>query len=227
MLVLLVEDDMDLAELVIEYLESESFTCDVAYNGAMALGLIEKNAYAMIITDIMMPKMDGFEFCETLRSKGNQTPLLMLTARDHLEDKLKGFNLGADDYLVKPFELAELVARIKIRAVSKTNQGSMITVGTLCLNKSNQQATRDGTPIKLGPNDIKLLEQLMLNSPNIVTKSQIEEHIWQGELPTADAYKMLIYRLRKAIDIEYDAPYITTIRGQGVQLIAPKGKDSE
>lgn len=220
MLVLLVEDDMDLAELVIEYLEAESIQCDIAYNGVMGLNLLETNQYQydVMITDIMMPKMDGYALCDAIRNQGVSIPCLMLTARDQLEDKLLGFDKGADDYLVKPFELAELVARIRVLARRQEKQGQILQVGDLVLNSDNKTVLRNGKSINLSHTEWKLLEYLMRQSPTVVSRQQIEEWVWPDEEPSKDAYKMLVYRLRKAIDSDDVQPLLHTIRGRGLSL---------
>ena len=128
MLVLLVEDDLDLSALVAEFLEDESIECDLAYNGVMGLELIKTNQYDVIIMDVMMPRMDGLTLCSKIRELGVSTPCLMLTARDTLEDKLMGFDKGADDYMVKPFDLPELVARLKVLARRSSNSSGLLQI---------------------------------------------------------------------------------------------------
>lgn len=219
MLVLLVEDDMDLAELIIEYLETESIECDIAYDGKMALNLLLANEYDVLITDVMMPRMDGLTLTDQVRKSALNLPILMLTAQDTLEDKLKGFEKGADDYLVKPFELAELSARIKVLGKRNLSRTLHYAVGDLILNTDTKQAFKDGTLLKLSASEFKLLELLMLKSPALVSRHQIEQHIWQDQLPSTDAYKMLVYRLRKALTPAEEAnSLLVTVRGQGVAI---------
>ena len=131
--VLLVEDDIDLATTIVDYLEIESIECDHASNGVMGLNLIERNQYQMIILDVNMPKMDGLTMCKTLRERGIDTPVLMLTARDSLDNKLEGFAAGSDDYLVKPFAMKELVARVKVLAKRKSGEVKRLTFANLIL----------------------------------------------------------------------------------------------
>jgi len=222
MLVLLVEDDKDLAELVIEYLESESIQCDLAYHGRAALTLVEENEYDVIISDVNMPFVDGISFSKTLRQNGISTPLIMLTAKDMLEDKLAGFAAGADDYLVKPFELAELVARVKVLNTRQKGQQFMLKVKDLSLNTETREVKRQDKLVSLSSNEWKLLEHLMRHSPTVISKEKIERLIWQDETPSNDAYKMLIYRLRKSIDSDSDPDtkpaLLNTVRGQGVSI---------
>lgn len=224
MQVLLVEDDMDLAELVIEYLEAETIECDIAYNGSMALNLLEENTYQVIVSDVMMPKMDGFSLLNKLRHNGNHTPCLLLTARAKLEDKLKGFDKGADDYLVKPFELAELTARIKVLAHRAHPPADNIEIADLKLDLVAQQAYRAGLQLSLSAAEWRLLEILVKRSPSVVAKIDIEDHVWGGEAPSKDALKMLLYRLRQVVDTPELSPLITTVRGRGVMIAAPEGQ---
>ena len=223
MLALLVEDDLNLAELVIEYLESESIQCDLAHHGKMALTLLEENHYDVIVSDVMMPRLNGFSMAKNIRSQGLNTPIILLTARDMLEDKLKGFEVGADDYLVKPFELAELVARIKAVYSRQAGQQFLLNVADLSLNTQTKQVTRGTVEITVSATEWKLLEYLMRHSPQVIAKSKIEELIWQSEPPSNDAYKMLIYRLRKSVDFDKNNQLLHTVRGQGICL-APKSR---
>ncbi|MCW8877544.1 MAG: response regulator transcription factor [Kangiellaceae bacterium] len=218
MLVLLVEDDPDLAELVFEYLESESIQCDMAFHGQMALNLIEQNHYDIIVSDVMMPILDGFSLVKTLREKGISTPLIMLTAKDQLQDKLEGFSVGADDYLVKPFELAELVARIRALESRQSGKQFLLTVRDLSLNTQTKIVSRQNRTLSLSATEWKLLEYLMRNSPQVISKAKIENLIWHDEPPSKDAYKMLIYRLRKSIDSEFEQSLLNTVRGQGISI---------
>jgi len=218
MLVLLVEDDLDLSELMLEFLESESIECDLAYNGVMGLELLQRNQYDVIVMDIMMPRMDGLTLCENIRDLGINTPCLMLTARDTLEDKLTGFDHGADDYMVKPFELQELVARLRVLSRRRSNSANLLEVADLCLNTTSHQASRNHRTLPLSPIEWKLLEHLMRESPNVVPRHQLETLIWKDELPSKDALKMQLYRLRQIIDGEHEPPLLHTIRGAGVSL---------
>ncbi|WP_028865831.1 response regulator transcription factor [Psychromonas aquimarina] len=222
MQILLVEDNMDLAELIIEYLQAEAIDCDIAYNGSMALNLLESNSYQVIVSDVMMPKMDGFSFLDKLRGGGSHTPCMLLTARDKLQDKLTGFEKGADDYLVKPFELAELTARIKVLAHRTLPSADKINIAGLEIDLTAQQACRAGQQLILSAAEWRLLELLVKHSPSIVAKVDIENYVWGSEAPSGDALKMLIYRLRKIVDLPNLSPLITTVRGRGVMIAAPQ-----
>jgi DNA-binding response OmpR family regulator len=218
MVILLVEDDLDLAELVIEYLDIESIECDIAYNGVMGLELVKTNQYDVIVLDVMMPRMDGLTLMSNIRQLGIATPCLMLTARDTLDDKVAGFEHGADDYMVKPFELKELSVRLKALSRRRSNSSSKLQVADLSLNISTHQATRNNQLLALSPIEWKLLEYLMRETPNIVSKQQLESVIWKDELPSKDALKTQLYRLRKAVDGADQRPLIHTIRGSGFVL---------
>ncbi|MCG7499440.1 response regulator transcription factor [Vibrio sp. Of7-15] len=215
---LLVEDDIDLSELIIEFLESESIECDLAYHGEMALELVQQTQFDVIITDVMMPKMDGHAFCTELRNLGITTPCLMLTAQSALEDKLTGFDKGADDYMVKPFELLELKARILALARRHSNDTHLLKVSNLVLNTKTHQASLGNDPLNLGPIEWKILEYLMRNSPNVVSREKLETMIWPDEPPSSDALKMQLYRLRKIIN--KNEVLLHTVRGMGIALRA-------
>ena len=218
MLVLIVEDDLDLAELMVEYLNSESIECDIAYNGVMGLSLIQENQYDVIVMDVMMPRMDGLTLCSNIRQLGVATPCLMLTARDTLEDKVAGFEKGVDDYMVKPFELQELFVRIKALTRRYSNPANLLQVADLILNTRTLKAERGHLPITLTPIEWKILESLMRQSPNVVPRSQLESLIWGDESPSKDALKTQIYRLRQIVDKPNLKPLIHTVRGAGVVL---------
>jgi DNA-binding response OmpR family regulator len=218
MLVLLVEDNLDLAELVAEYLESEAIECDLAYNGVMGLELVKKNHYDVIIMDLMMPRMNGLTLCYNIRKLGIATPCLMLTARDTLEDKISGFEHGTDDYMVKPFELKELVLRLKALSRRYSNPADLLQVEDLLLNTVTRQAQRNQQSLKLSPNEWKMLECLMRQSPKVVSRAHLKSLIWDDEISSKDALKTLIYRLRQIIDGTNQQPLIHTIRGAGVVL---------
>ena len=159
--VLLVEDDIDLATTIVDYLEIESIECDHASNGVMGLNLIERNQYQMIILDVNMPKMDGLTMCKSLREQGIDIPVLMLTARDSLDNKLEGFAAGSDDYLVKPFAMKELVARVQVLAKRKSGEVKRLTFANLTLNLTAHTATVAAHSLKLSPITFKLLEVLV------------------------------------------------------------------
>lgn len=218
MLILLAEDEVDLAELTIDYLETADIECDYASDGAMAMNLINENKYEVIVLDINMPKLDGFSVCKQLKESNNTTPVLFLSARDALDDKLTGFGLGADDYLTKPFELEELVARIKVLSQRRSSQNNEFQLDTLVINFQQQSANRGARKLTLSENQWQVLTLLAKNSPNIISRTALENTIWPEQLPNKDMLKMLLYRLRNIIDQADEVPLLHTIKGFGVTL---------
>ena len=197
---LLVEDDRDLAMSIIDHLEIENIICDYAANGIEGAALIENNRYDVLILDINMPGMDGLTLCEKTRGDGNDTPILMLTARDTLESKIEGFSVGTDDYLVKPFEIEELIVRLQALAKRRSGQASLFEVGPLKLDLNSRMASLQGVPVKLSPTGYKLLEQLMRASPNPVSQSELILKVWGDDIPGSNKLRVHIHNLRKALD---------------------------
>ena len=218
--VLLVEDNVGLAETVIDYLENSNFTVDYAQDGGVALHLASETRYNAIILDIMMPGIDGFEVCKRLRDDAIDTPIIMLTARDLLEDKLQGFSFGADDYLVKPFDMPELEARIL--ALIKRNQGNpyqnQLSVHDLSFDLKTMLVQRGGKSIKLSPTCLRILKILMRESPNIVSREDLEQELWGDVVPDSDTLRSHLYNLRKSIDKDFDAPLLHTQQGIGFKI---------
>ncbi|KPZ53603.1 Response regulator MprA [Pseudoalteromonas sp. P1-13-1a] len=198
--VLLVEDDIDLATTIVDYLDIEDIECDHASNGVMGLNLLQINHYQMIILDVNMPKMDGLTMCRTLREQGKDTPVLMLTARDSLDNKLEGFDAGSDDYLVKPFAMKELVARVRVLAKRKSGEVKRLTLANLNLDLAKRSAEVEGQTLKLSPIAFKLLETLVREAPQPVTRSAIMQAVWGEEQPDSNSLKVHIYHLRKQLE---------------------------
>lgn len=215
---LLVEDDIDLATAVIDYLELEGIQCDHGANGVVGLNLIEKNDYHAIILDLNLPQMHGLAVCEAMRAKGNDTPVLMLTAMDALDDKLKGFAKGADDYLVKPFAMEELIVRVRALARRRSGQVTLLTVEGVSLDLEKKIACRNGQDLKLSPTAIKILELLLRNSPNPVSRATITQAIWGDDQPESNSLKVHIFNLRKQLDSAGDKPLLHTIPGFGFSI---------
>lgn len=224
MIVLVVEDNRALASNIIEFLESHGFECDYADTGHLGLKLAHSQAFSAIILDIMLPGIDGMSICQQIRqsttSSSKNTPILMLTARDTLEDKLQGFDAGADDYLIKPFDLPELVARVKvlIKRTDKRRSQKELSVADLSMNIELHEVKRAGLRIELNKACWKILEALLLASPNVVTRQEIERIIWPDQLPDSDVLKSHIYKLRQHIDKPFDSPLIQTVRGIGLSI---------
>ncbi|WP_438864241.1 response regulator transcription factor [Neptunicella sp.] len=218
--VLIVEDNRDICENIAAYLEKHSYILDFAYDGISAMHLALTNPFDVIVLDLMLPGMDGLSFCKKLRTDAKvETPVLMLTARDTLDDKLKGFAAGADDYLIKPFALQELHARLQ--ALYKRSHGKtakLLTFGELTLNQSTLQVHRAGRRIDLNPTSMKLLQRLMEEAPSVVTRDTLETLLWADELPDGDALRSHMYKLRQAIDKPFDSPLIHTVHRIGYRI---------
>lgn len=220
MYILIIEDNPDLVENLSEFLEDRNATVDIAYNGLNGLSFALENNYDVIILDLMLPGMDGLEVCERLRKEGRATPVLMLTARDTLKNKLEGFNKGADDYLVKPFDLPELEVRIKAlaRRGGVNAVQSVLRVADLEFDSDSLRITRGGRRLELPPIPIKILALLMQRSPAVVSREEIERQIWGDSLPDSDTLRAHMHTLRTAIDRGFDKPLVQTIRGMGYQI---------
>jgi len=218
--VLIVEDNRDICANIAAYLEKHDYVLDFAYDGVRAMHLALNNPFDVIVLDLMLPRMDGLSFCQKLRlDAAITTPVLMLTARDTLDDKLKGFAAGADDYLVKPFELQELHARLQ--ALYKRSHGkadNLLTVGELTLNKSTLQVHRAGQCIDLNPASMKLLQRLMEEAPAVVSRDTLETLLWADERPDGDALRSHMYKLRQAIDKPFERPLIHTVHRIGYRI---------
>lgn len=215
--ILVVEDNKEILSNITMFLEHRNYIVDCADNAMTAMYLIGNNRYDVVVLDIMLPgDANGYDICKTMRQCNNHTPVIMLTAKDSLEERLEGFESGADDYLVKPFALDELEARIK--ALHKRSSGaskSVLTVGDLSFNTETYSVVRQGQEIELNPTLYKLLEILMKNSPNVVKKEVIEQYIWGENLPESDVLKTTIHMLRKKVDIPFGTSLIQTLRGIG------------
>lgn len=220
---LLVEDDLDLAHTLVQYLGLEGMICDHSSNGISGLNLINRHSYDVLLLDINMPRMDGLSLCHRLREQGNDTPILMLTARGQLDDKIQGFNAGTDDYLVKPFEMEELVARVFALSNRRSGQMRKLSCEDLEMNLSERSVTRGGHPLKLSPTSWRLLESLMRASPAPVSREALMDSIWGDDHPDSNSLKVHIFNLRRAIDGSFSKPLLHTISGVGF-AIKPSGK---
>ena len=218
MLVLVVEDNRALASNTIEFLEAHGFECDYADNGLLAIELAMKNTFNAIVLDIMLPGKDGMVVCSELRNAGISTPILMLTARDTLEDKLEGFRVGADDYLVKPFDLPELVARVHVLTKRIHRNDVTLSIADLVMDVDLHTVTRAGQRVELNKVCWTILEALLRTYPKVLTRQQIEEMIWPDQLPDTDVLKSHIYKLRQLIDKPFDKALIHTVRGVGLVI---------
>lgn len=212
---LLVEDNVQLAKTVVDYLSIVGVECDYVGNGVAGVELASSNSYHAILLDINLPKMNGLEVCEALRNKGVETPILMLTARDTLADKLAGFDAGTDDYLVKPFQMEELMARVKALANRRSSQTKKLSLDDLVMDLTQKSATRAGKPLDITPTGWVILETLMRRSPNVVSRTELEYAIWQDDVPDTDLLKVHLYRLRQQVDKPFSTNLIHTIPNHG------------
>lgn len=219
---LLVEDNVSLAQTVIAYFDLEGIDCDYASNGSQGLELALLNDYQVILLDINLPRINGLEVCEMIRKQGVDIPVMMLTARDSLEDKLAGFDAGTDDYLVKPFELRELVARVKALFNRRSLHSMKLEVGPLVMDLSLKTICREGQKLKLTPTCWKLLEILMRGSPNVVSREKMQNAIWtEPDLPDSNVLKVHLYKLRQQVDKPFSIKLIQTVSSHGVVIRVP------
>ena len=217
MKILLAEDEVDLNNVVTRYLKKNGYSVDSVLDGEEALNYLEYSEYDLVILDIMMPKVDGFEVIKKLRDKGNHTSVLMLTARDSADDKVKGLDLGADDYIVKPFDFNELLARIRAVVRRKYgNSSNKLVIGDLILDTSEKSVTRAGKQIELTGKEYEVLEYLMQSKNRILSREQIKEHVWDFDYEgDSNIIDVLIKNIRKKIDVEAGKQIIYTKRGLG------------
>ena len=221
MRILLVEDDTGASRFIRKGLQEEGYTVDVAFDGEEGLHLATSQTYDLIILDIMLPEMSGFEALKGTRKKGIMTPAIFLTARDDKEDVVHGLELGADDYLIKPFSFPELLARIKavLRRGQKDIELSKLSVGDLTLNIINRTARRAEKDIELSAKECSLLEYLMRNAGQILTRTMILEQVWGYDFDTSsNIIDVHINRLRMKIDKDFPSKLIHTIKGVGYVL---------
>ena len=217
---LLIEDNSDLAANMSDYFETRGHTMDFAGDGISGLHFASTNQYAVIVLDLMLPGMDGLTLCMRLRDAGKHTPILMLTARDSLNDKIAGLEAGADDYMVKPFSLREVEARLLalVRRAQVREGSCILQVGNLTFNTGTLKVQRGERSIELPPIPLKLLEIFMRQSPLVMTRDEVERAIWGDSPPDSDALRAHLHILRNAVDNKSDKPLIKTLRGIGYQI---------
>ncbi len=225
--ILMIEDNHDIADMVCEYLERSRYVMDHAADGITGLHLAVSNDYDAIILDLMLPGLDGIDLLNMLRNEAKSSiPVLILTARDTLDDKITGFDIGADDYLIKPFEMKELEARI--RALIRRQRGTISPekkqVADLVFDSGTLEVTRSGISIKLTPIGLKILKILMQASPRVVSRREIERQIWGDILPDSDTLRSHMYNLRKSIDKPFDKQLMETMQNSGYRLVDPDEK---
>jgi two-component system, OmpR family, copper resistance phosphate regulon response regulator CusR len=227
MRVLLVEDNRQLNQSIRRSLEDEGYAVDSAYDGLEGLELARLAPYDAIILDILLPRRNGLEVCRELRQERLRTPILMLTARDTVEDRVRGLDSGADDYLVKPFAIAELRARLRaLLRRDMPDKSGTLSASDLVLDPSTHTVSRAGNPIELTAKEFALLEYLMRNPNRLVSREMAATHVWsydyEGVSNVVDVY---IRRLRRKVDDTYPEKLIETVRGAGYKLRKPAGRD--
>ena len=220
MKILLAEDEVSLNGIIAKRLKKENFTVDAVFDGEEALDYLAYSDYDIVLLDIMMPKKTGLDVLKEMRAAGNETPVLILTAKDSVEDRVKGLDMGADDYVTKPFAFEELLARIRVllrkKAGRSTNQ---LTAGDLILDLNSRKVTRAGTDIKLSSKEFSLLECFLMNKDIVLSRQKLETLVWgydySGASNMIDVY---VRYLRKKIDEPFDRKLIHTVRGTGYVL---------
>ena len=221
--ILLIEDHHDIAAMVCEHLEFRGYEVDYAADGITGLHLAVTGDFDVIILDLMLPGLDGLEICRKYRTEaGGRKPILMLTARDTLEDKVAGLDAGADDYLVKPFELEELDARLRalLRRAGDSVASQVLRVADLEFDTGTLEVRRSKRSLTLTPIGLKLLEALMKASPRVVSRRNLEREVWGDVVPDSDALRSHLYNLRKVIDKPFDRSLLHNVQGMGYRLAA-------
>ncbi len=217
MRILIVEDEKKVAGFIRKGLEEETYAVDVAFDGDEGLGLAEMNQYDLIILDLMLPKLNGLEVLSRLRKKNINTPILLLTAKDSVEDKVEGLNQGADDYLTKPFAFSELLARVRsLLRRGQIETKTVLQVGDLTLDLVSHKVIRNDEEIELTGKEYSLLEYFMRNKDKVLTRTMIAEHVWDYNFDTfTNVIDVYVNHLRKKIDKKFPSKLIHTLRGVG------------
>lgn len=212
--ILIVEDNEDVRRNIVEFLELKKFKTDNTDDGLKALGLTLVNSYDLILLDVMIPGLDGISVCEQLKKRMDSTPIIFLSAKDTVEDRINGLTVGADDYIVKPFSLSELLLRINaVLRRTKKELSPFLTIGPLKLNAETKQVFRDDKEIRVNPTGFKILQFLMSKSPNIVSREELEKEIWGFNRVASDALRAQIHLLRQLVDKPFEKQLIHTRQG--------------
>jgi DNA-binding response OmpR family regulator len=223
MRILIIEDNPDIVANLYGFLEPKGYVLDSAANGYGGLALAAQNDYDVIVLDVMLPGLNGLELCQKLRGElKKSTPVLMLTARDTLQDKVAGFDSGADDYLVKPFSLVELDVRLRAlvrRAAGQHGVSPVLSVGDVTFDTANFEVRRAGRPLALTRTCYTILKLLMKDAPHVVSRETLEHELWGDNRPDSDALRTHIHALRQALDKPYPFAMLRTIPGIGYKLV--------
>ena len=228
MRILLVEDDPELRDFLGRVIRDAAWAVDAVPTGREALDALAGTVYDLAVLDIGLPDFDGFEVCRRLRARGDTTPVLILSARQAVDDRVRGLDVGADDYLPKPFDVTELMARLRALARRPANVlAPVLSLGDLRLDPASRQAERAGVSVVLTAREFALLEYLLRNPRRVLTRTQILEHVWDDNFdPVANAVDVLVGRVRRKVDREGMTPMLHTVRGAGYVLTdRPGGGD--
>jgi DNA-binding response OmpR family regulator len=224
MRILVVEDDMVIANLLQRALREESYAVDLAHDGIEGEWLATENPYDLVILDVMLPRKDGISALQSMRAAGVKSPVLMLTARDEVKDKITGLDGGADDYMTKPFSLDELLARCRSLMRRRTTDyaGAVIEVGHLKIDPARKEVSRAGQVIELTSKEYALIEYLGRNAGKVVSRSELSDHVWEMDFePSSNVVDVYVGYLRSKIDKGFDNPMLKTVRGHGYMLEQP------
>lgn len=225
MRILVIEDEKKVAHFIKRGLEEEHYAVDLAYDGETGLYMTEVNEYDLVVLDIMIPKIDGWEVLKRIRDKKNTVPILVLTAKDSVEDIVKGLDSGCDDYLTKPFEFKEFLARIRaLLRRDRAEKETVLKVADLTLSLITHKVTRGGKEIELTSKEYALLEYFMRNPGKVLTRTMISEHVWDYHFDSmTNVIDVYVNYLRKKIDKDFEPKLIHTIRGVGY-ILSPEKK---
>jgi DNA-binding response OmpR family regulator len=222
MKILLIEDEPEIAAVMRQGLEEARYTVEAAYDGATGLDLALRGTYALIILDLMLPGVDGWQVCQRLRARRNTVPILMVTARDDVDDRVRGLEMGADDYLPKPFAFRELMARVHaLLRRDRIHKGKTLSVADLEIDTGIQRVTRTGQEITLTQREYLLLEALATREGQVLTREMIQQSVWRDEDSYSNTVDVHISALRKKIDTDRDIKLIHTVHGRGYMLKGP------
>ena len=222
--ILIVEDEVPIAQLIEMSLARAGYQCEAVNDGCAAADKIEQNDYDLVLLDIMLPGLDGLTVCRRLRDEyGDATPVLMLTARDTVADKVSGLDCGADDYVVKPFSLKEVDARLRalVRRARGGQGGGVVRLGGVELDEAAHTASRDGRPLRLSPTGFILLGELLRAAPRVVPREALERAVWGDSPPDSDALRTHIHELRRVLDKPFAVPLLRTVPHVGYGLTLP------
>ena len=221
MRVLIAEDEKNLNKILAERLKAEHYSVDSCYDGQEALDYLDSAEYDAVVLDIMMPVLDGLSVLKKMRGKNNSTPVLLLTAKDSIEDRVHGLDAGANDYLVKPFSMKELDARLRalVRRARGRQTRSVLRWEDIELDPAAHSATRSGVPLRLSPTGFVILETLLRAAPAVVPRTELEQAIWGDFPPDSDALRTHIHELRQKLDKPFTCPLLKTIPHVGYTLV--------